>query len=98
MEVLEDHQRGLRQLVDVHQGRDGVGGAFDRLAAMRAGERAQAARGAPLDEVLAVGARDLSKESFDALLFEGDEINERVASPNERVDFAQEGRLLGHGR
>ena len=98
MKVLEDHQRGLGQLVDVHQRRDGVGSAFDRLAAMRARERAQAARGAPLDQVLAVGARDLAQQALDALLLEGDEINERVARPNERVDFAQEGRLIGHRR
>src|SRR5256885_353130 len=62
---------------------------------LRSTQAAQAPRDRPGEEHLAVLCREVLEDGLDALLFPGDEIEERIAGADERVEIADEAWLRG---
>src|SRR5258708_16120049 len=89
VEVFEDEQGGFDLLDDLVEGGDGVAGCrtaiLERLNGGAGGYDAGAA--APFECLFLALARDVHHQMLDAHLFTGDDVEDRVASANKRLEF-----------
>ena len=90
MEVPQDHERRLGELL---HGGEGVERALGlRRRPLGAAHAAEPLRRRPAEERLPVALRELGQDRLDPQLLRGDEVDERVAGPHQRVELLDEAR------
>ena len=92
VEILEDDQRRLLQPAQRLERGVGVLGLGREGNPARVVEAVEPAHGRPADERLAVTTGDVTKQLLHPTLFRGDEVDQRVARTDERVQLAHEAR------